>query len=42
MYDAQQQYDIRVHRMVFYADAVITQLSVANGEHLFEVEYGNE
>jgi len=36
------QHDITVHGTVFYACAVITQLSVANGEPLFEVEYGDE
>ena len=36
------RHDITVHGTVFYACAVITQLSVANGEPLFEVEYGNE
>jgi hypothetical protein len=36
------RHDITVHRTVFYACAVITQLSVANGEPLFEVEYGDE
>ncbi len=33
--------NITVHGTVFYACTVITQLSVANGEPLFEVEYGN-
>jgi hypothetical protein len=36
------RHDITVHGTVFYACAVITQLSVANGEPLFEVEYGDE
>ncbi len=36
------RHDIREHGMVFYARAVITQLSVANGGLLFEVEYGDE
>ena len=36
------RHDITVHGTVFYVCAVITQLSVANGEPLFEVEYGNE
>ena len=35
------RHDIREHGTVFYACAVITQLSVANGEPL-EVEYGDE
>ena len=35
-------HDIREHGTVFYACAVITQLAVANGEPLFEVEYGDE
>jgi hypothetical protein len=34
--------DIREHGTVFYACAVIMQLSIANGEPLFEVEYGDE
>jgi hypothetical protein len=34
--------DIREHGTVFYACAVITQLSVANGEPLFKVEYSDE
>jgi hypothetical protein len=34
-------HDIRLHRMVFDACAVIIQLSVMNGEPLFEVKYGN-
>jgi hypothetical protein len=33
---------LREHGTVFYVCAVITQLSVANGEPLFEVEYGDE
>ena len=36
------RHDIREHGTVFYACAVITQLSIANGEPLFEVEYGDE
>jgi hypothetical protein len=36
------RHDITVHGTVFYACAVIIQLSVANGEPLFEVEYSNE
>ncbi len=36
------RHDITVHSMVFYPCAVITQLSAANGEPLFEVEYGDE
>ncbi len=36
------RHDITVHGTVFYACAVITQLSVANGEPLFKVEYGDE
>ncbi len=36
------RHDITVHGMVFYACAVITQLSIANGEPLFEIEYGDE
>ncbi len=36
------RHDITVHGTVFYACAVITQLSVTNGEPLFEVEYGDE
>jgi hypothetical protein len=35
-------HDIREHGTVFYACAIITQLSVTNGEPLFEVEYGDE
>jgi len=35
-------HDIREHRAVFYACTVITQLAVANGEPLFEVEYSDE
>ena len=33
------RHDIAVHGTVFYMCAVITQLSVANGEPLFEVDY---
>jgi hypothetical protein len=36
------RHNIREHATVFYTCAVITQLSVANGEPLFEVEYGDE
>ena len=36
------RHDIIEHGTVFYAFFVITQLSVANEEPLFEVEYGNE
>jgi hypothetical protein len=36
------RHDIREHGTVFYTCAVITQLSVANGEPLSEVEYGDE
>ena len=36
------RHNITMHGAVFYACAVITQLSVANGEPLFEVEYGDE
>ena len=35
------RHDITVHGTVFYLCAVITQLSIANGEPLFEVEYGD-
>jgi hypothetical protein len=35
-------HDITVHGTVFYACAVITQLAIANGEPLFEVESGDE
>jgi hypothetical protein len=35
-------HDITVHGMVFYACVVITQLAIANGKPLFEVEYGDE
>ena len=35
-------HDIAVHGTVFYACAVITQLSIANREPLFKVEYGDE
>ena len=33
--------DIKMHGLVFSACAVITQLCIANGEPLFEVEYGD-
>jgi hypothetical protein len=36
------RHDIREHGAVFFACAVITQLAVANGEPLFQVEYGDE
>jgi len=36
------RHDIMQHGSVFTACAVITQLCVANGEPLFEVEYGDE
>ena len=36
------RHDIREHGTVFYACAVITQLSVVNGDPLFEVKYGDE
>ena len=36
------RHDITVHGTVFYACAVITQLSFAKREPLFEVEYGDE
>jgi hypothetical protein len=36
------RHNIREHGTVFYVCAVITQLSVANGEPLFEVEYGDK
>ncbi len=36
------RHDIREHGTIFYACAVITLLSVTNGEPLFEVEYGDE
>jgi hypothetical protein len=32
---------IVAHGTVFHACAVVTQLSIANGEPLFEVEYGD-
>ena len=35
------RHDIKLHGTVFTACAVITQLCVANGEPLFEVEYGD-
>jgi hypothetical protein len=35
------RHDIKLHGTVFSACAVITQLCVANGEPLFEVEYGD-
>jgi len=36
------RHDIREHGTVLYVCAVITQLSIAKGEPLFEVEYGDE
>ena len=36
------RHNFREHGMVFYACAIITQLAIANGEPLFEVEYGDE
>ena len=36
------RHDIGLHGTVFTACAVITQLCVANGEPLFEVEYGDK
>ncbi len=36
------RHNIREHGTVFFACAAITQLSIANGEPLFEVEYGDE
>jgi hypothetical protein len=33
---------LTAHGTVFYACAVITQLAIANGEPLFDVEYGDE
>jgi hypothetical protein len=36
------RHDITLHGTVFYACAVITQLSIKNGKPLFEVEYGDE
>ncbi len=35
-------HDITVHRTVSYACAVITQVTIANREPLFDVEYGDE
>ena len=35
------RHDVKLHGIVFTACAVITQLCVANGEPLFEVEYGD-
>ncbi len=34
-------HDIVAHGMVFHACTVVSQLSIANGEPLFEVEYGD-
>jgi hypothetical protein len=36
------RHNITVHGTIFYTCAVITQLSVANREPLFDVEYGDE
>jgi hypothetical protein len=36
------RHDIMVHGTSFYACAVITQLAIASGEPLFQVEYGDE
>jgi hypothetical protein len=33
------RHDVLLHGMVFRACAVLTQLTIANGEPLFEVEY---
>ncbi len=35
------RHDIKLHGTVFSTCAVITQLCIANGEPLFEVEYGD-
>jgi hypothetical protein len=35
------RHNIIAHGTVFHACAVVTQLSIANGESLFEVEYGD-
>ena len=35
-------HDIRVHRDVFAAIAVISQLAIQNGEPLFSVEYTDD
>jgi hypothetical protein len=35
------RHDIVAHGTVFHACAVVRQLSIANGEPLFEVEYGD-
>ena len=34
-------YNIRSHGEVFWACAVVTQLTIEDGEPLFEVEYGD-
>ena len=34
-------HDITVHGMVFYACVVVTQLSISNGEPMFEVKYAD-
>ncbi len=36
------RHDITVHGTFLYMCAVITQLSIANGKPLFQVEYGDE
>ncbi len=35
-------HDIMVHGTVFYTCAMITQLAIANGEPLFEVDFEDE
>jgi hypothetical protein len=36
------RHNITVHGTIFYACAVITQLTIANSKPLFQVEYGDE
>ena len=36
------RHNFMVHGTVFYACAVITQLAIASGEPLVQVEYGDE
>jgi hypothetical protein len=36
------RHDIMVHGLVFHACGVITQLAIASGKPLFQVEYGDE
>ncbi len=36
------QHDLRVHRDIFAAIAVISQLAIQNGEALFSVDYDDE